>query len=336
MAGIACAGNWIIDRIKTVDRYPAKGELANILTEEIGPGGSPFNILGCFAKMKVGFPLLGFGCIGTDATADQIFEICEKYGIPSDNLIQLSDKPTSFTDVMSVHGSGERTFFHARGANSGFNNTHVNIDLMKKQGIKLFHLGYLLLLDSLDAADASFGTVGARLLSNVRAAGIETSLDLVTEQSEKFSTVHHALPHVDYLIINELETERISGMELRNKEGKLLTEKLPQACKVIFGLGVNKAVVIHAPEGVLWADREGSDTFVNSLNIPKEHFVGTTGAGDACCTGILLGIHEKWPIEDTLRFSTGTAAACIGAKNTVDGMRTVESVRKLCRDWIKK
>lgn len=336
MAGIACAGNWIIDRIKTVDRYPAKGELANILTEEIGPGGSPFNILGCFAKMKVNFPLLGFGCIGTDATADQVMEICEKYGIPSDNLIQLSDQPTSFTDVMSVHGSGERTFFHARGANSSFNLEHVGIDLMKKKDIKLFHLGYLLLLDSLDALDLTFGTVGARLLASVREAGIETSLDLVTEQSEKFGIVHHALPHVDYLIINELEAERLSGMELRNKAGKLLTEKLPEACKVIFGYGVNNAIVIHAPEGVLWSDREGKETFVTSLNIPKQNFVGTTGAGDACCAGILMGIHEKWPIEESLRFSTGTAAACIGAKNTVDGLRTIEGVRKLCREWIKK
>lgn len=43
--------------------------------------------------------------------------------------------------------------------------------------MKIFHLGYLLLLDSLDKPDDTFGTRSARLLAQMRDNGFETSLD---------------------------------------------------------------------------------------------------------------------------------------------------------------
>lgn len=42
--------------------------------------------------------------------------------------------------------------------------------------MKIFHLGYLLLLDSLDMPDEEYGTRSARLLAQMRDNGFETSL----------------------------------------------------------------------------------------------------------------------------------------------------------------
>lgn len=333
MSGIACAGNWILDRIKCVDRYPLMGELANILSEEEGPGGSAFNVSGCFSRLQVSFPVIGFGCIGQDDVGRRIIDLCNRYGIEGARLIQIEDQMTSFTDVINVHNGGERTFFHARGANSCFAPHHVDISLLREKDIRIFHLGYLMLLDALDSPQVEYGTQGASLLAAVKEAGILTSLDLVTENVDKFKQVLFALPYTDYLIINEVESERLSGESLRTSEGKLIKEFLSIVGRKLLSLGVKRAVIIHSPEGVHWSSKEGQDLFCPSLRIPNNRFKGTTGAGDACCSGILLGLHEGWRIEETLLFANGCAAACITEPNTLDGLRPIAEIRRLCAEW---
>lgn len=333
MAGIACAGNWILDRVKIVDRWPRKGELANIIDETLGPGGSPFNILAGFARMGAPFPASGFGCIGSDDNGRQVLSMCGQYGIDGTRLHKLPDIATSYTDVMSVQKTGERTFFHFRGANARFSPAHVPLEALRDKGVKILHLAYLLLLDAMDAPDPDCGTVAARFLREAQNAGLETSADLVSDAPARFKKIAGpALPYIDHLILNELEAERITGVAIRKAKG-YHAAGLKKAARALLKKGVKKNAVIHLPEGVFWAGRGGTELFVPSLKIPREHFVGATGAGDALCAGVLLGLHEGWPAREALEIGVGAAAACIGAANTVDGLRPLEEIRRLCREW---
>jgi sugar/nucleoside kinase (ribokinase family) len=79
---------------------------------------------------------------------------------------------------------GRRTFFHNRGANATWNGSDIDFSA---SSAKIFHLGYLLLLDAIDAEDSKYGTVGAALLAKARSAGFKTSIDVVSEDSERFS-----------------------------------------------------------------------------------------------------------------------------------------------------
>ena len=47
----------------------------------------------------------------------------------------------------------------------------------------------------------------------------------------------------------------------------------------------------------------------------------TTGAGDAFAAGVILGLHEGWPVERCLRLGAASAAACVRGLNTSDGIR---------------
>jgi hypothetical protein len=62
---------------------------------------------------------------------------------------------------MTEASDGHRTFFHHRGANALWTGAGLNF---RKVNARIFHLGYLLLLDALDAPDAKFGTKAAALL----------------------------------------------------------------------------------------------------------------------------------------------------------------------------
>ena len=165
--GIIAAGNWLSDTIKFIEHYPAVGNLVTIERIEQGFGGCAHNVLADLARMQTDLPLYAGGCVGHDALGDEVFATCERLGIDTEGLCRV-DAATSYTDVMADISNGTRTFFHHRGANALFGEEHIdNITAPAK----IFHLGYLLLLDRLDAPDEEYGTVAARLLDKLQLRG---------------------------------------------------------------------------------------------------------------------------------------------------------------------
>ena len=293
--GIIGAGNWIQDRVKTIDRWPGEGNLCNIVKEEAAPGGGPANVLFDLNAADPSLPLYAAGRLGNDNEGDYLLEEITKRGINADNIIRTNDR-TSYTDVMS--GEGKRTFFHCRGANAQLCYEDLcDIDAPTKY----FYLAYLLLLDTLDSFDPEFGTQAVKLLKHMSEKGYETVVDFVSEAPEKFrAKVIPALPFIDHLIVNEVETACCTGCRLRDDDGKLLWQELPGAVKFLFEKGVRKTAVIHFPEGACAGLPDGTYIYVPSFDIAKADIVGSNGAGDAFCAGVMYGLHENWTLKDCL------------------------------------
>src|SRR5690606_23118010 len=133
----------------------------------------------------------------------QIVDHCREAGVDVRQLRMIPDTPTSYTLVTSVKHTGRRTFFHHRGANSLLDVAHFDFRL---SNAKVFHLGYLLLLDRLDEIQDDGRTNAALVLERAKQEGFLTSVDLVSEDSDRFATlIPCALPYVDYLFLNEYE-----------------------------------------------------------------------------------------------------------------------------------
>jgi sugar/nucleoside kinase (ribokinase family) len=316
--GILAGGNWIVDKLKFVDVYPEQDALANILRQSIGNGGSPFNILIDLALLGAHFPLAGIGLIGRDADGAWISERCARHGIDTAQLRIHPTAPTSYTDVMTVQSTGRRTFFHQRGANAFLDGEHFEFD---PGAARIFHLGYLLLLDRLDGPDAEFGTMAARTLFRARQAGLKTSIDVVSEDSSRFAqVVLPALPYVDYCILNEFELGRTTGLAVRKGEG-IDFPTLHAAASRLLEAGVHEWVIVHFLEGACALGRDGRLRRQESLLVPQADIVSTVGAGDAFAAGVLYGLHENVEIEEALRFGICAAASCLHGAGTSDGVR---------------
>lgn len=327
-AGICCAGNWIIDHVKTIDVWPAEETLANILAEELGTGGAPYNVSVDLARFGLGLRVLGLGLVGDDPGGERILADLHARGIDSRHIRKVAGVPTAYTDVMSVRGTGRRTFFHNRGANALLAPEHFLVDELD---CRILSLGYLLLLDALDAEDPELGTRAARVLASCRKAGILTAVDVVSESSDRFArVVTPALPHTDYLIVNEIEAGRTTRRELR-PDGRLDRREAEAAAADLLERGVRRRVVIHAPEGALGVERDGSSTWSASLDLPEGFIAGTVGAGDAFFAGMLVGIHEGWALEESLAFANAAAASCLRHPTCTGGVGTAEEIRELAR-----
>src|SRR2546421_6867745 len=275
--GLLAGGNWIIDQVKLIDVYPQPEQLGNIRGQSQGTGGAPYNVLIDLAKSGAPFPLLGAGLVGRDVLGEQILKDCRQHQIDTRHLEMTSKAQTSYTDVMTEQAHGRRTFFHARGANALWRGDDLDFTRTRS---RIFHLGYLLLLDSLDEPDARYGTKAARLLATAQAAGLKTSVDVVSEDSDRFARiVNPALQYVDYCILNEIEAAKTTGFKVRLLDGRLDTVALRHAAGALLQQGVRDLVVIHFPEGGFVRTRKGEDIWQSSLKLPEKYIAGTAGAG---------------------------------------------------------
>ncbi|MDR1132902.1 MAG: carbohydrate kinase family protein, partial [Synergistaceae bacterium] len=221
--GIAAAGSLIVDTIKLIDSYPKPGMLANIKGVSRCVGGLAVNTVIDIAVIDGGIPLASIGRIGADALGDLITDTLNRYGVDTNRIIR-SEYPTSFTDVMNDTSNGERTFFHERGANAHFRIEDIDFGALDAE---YFHIGYALLLDKFDADDPEYGTVMARALHKARAAGMKTSLDVVSENSGRFrKIVTPSLKYCTNLIINEVEAGLITEIPPRDADGRVIMTNL--------------------------------------------------------------------------------------------------------------
>jgi sugar/nucleoside kinase (ribokinase family) len=328
--GILAAGNWIVDHVKVIDAWPNQDTLANILSDYRGTGGSPCNLLIDLAKLGADFPLTGAGLIGHDEPGDWILQTCKKIGVNTELIRRSTEQPTSYTDVMTVASTGRRTFFHQRGANSLFDQESIHLDV---SNAKIFHLGYLLLLDRLDQPCAGFGTKAAELLQNASKLGFITSVDVVSEESERFArVVLPALRFVDIIFLNEFEAGQAVSLKIRQGD-RIDVPLLLESARTLLGAGVRDWVVIHFPEGALAMSRDGKQVFQPSLEVPPNQIAGAVGAGDAFAAGVLLGYHDGRPMEDCLVNGVCTAAASLRHPSTSGSVENISACLALANEF---
>lgn len=332
MNNIAFAGNLIVDYVKKIENFPSKGMLSSILDISRSVGGSACNTAIGFARFDTAVKVSSFGRVGDDENGRYIRKILEDEGIYCEFIVD-SQRPTSFTDVMSEM-EGDRTFFHARGANAAFGMNDIPFEKLE---CDLMHIGYILLLDEMDSSDSEYGTQMAKTLAKLQSMGIKTSVDVVSENSDRYTShVKPCLEYCDYFIVNEIEASRITGIPARDKKDKINFENIRYMLNMLLEMGACELVVIHSPEGG-WALRKNREyAYSPSIQIPRTCIKGHVGAGDAFCAGMLYGISKEFALERTLEFAAGAAACSLSEVNSTSGMRSYEETVEMINKWKKK
>lgn len=329
--GLLAGGNWIVDHVKILDGWPPQDALANIIEESWANGGSPYNILKNLAKLRAPFPLAGVGLVGLDADGDRIIADCREHGIDPTGILRASTASTSYSDVMTDSATGRRTFFHQRGANALLAPKHFDFTSTRA---RIFHLGYLLLLDSLDQVESGY-PLAREVFQRARASGLLTSLDCVSENSDRFeAVVKPVLPDVDILFVNDFEAEKITGLNLRPTSEKRIQRSLVEhAADALLALGVKRWVLLHFPEGALARSPDGESCWQPSLTVPAEGIKGSAGAGDAFAAGCLFGLHEDWPIGDALELGVCAAVSSLSHATCSEGILPAPECRRLASQY---
>ncbi len=326
--GVIAGGNWIVDHVKLIDGWPAQDALANIVGQSQGNGGGPYNVLKNLARLGASFPLLGVGRVGDDPDGRAILADCAAHGIDSSRLQVTPGVATSFTDVMTANDTRRRTFFHCRGANAVLG--PADFDFAGSTA-RFFYLGYILLLDTLDAAGLDGRPAAAGVLARAREAGLRTAIDFVSAAAGRFAgTARPLLPLVDVLFVNDYEAEQLTGLRL-GRGADLDRAAVRAAARHLLAEGVRECVCLHFPEGACIAAATGEEHWQPSVRLPAEAIAGTAGAGDAFATGVLYGLHEGWSLARAAELGVCAAAASLRHPTCSDSVGPIEECLALGR-----
>ena len=314
--GIAFAGNLIVDQIKYIGRYPPPHTLATIRDTALSTGGLACNCAMTMAKLDPSVPVQVLGIVGGDEMGEYILRQFSAFpSIDVSGILRMGS--TSYTDVM-IDDDGGRTFFHYRGANAQLTPDLIDLTALCAD---ILHIGYILLMDGLDAPDPEYETAMCRVLAKARAAGIATSIDVVTEDGARFAKfVPPALAYTDYCIINEMEAERTTEIPLRGENGQIKMDNLRPACEKLIAMGVSRWAVIHMPELSCGISKDGHYVQRDSWKIPKGFKKSSVGAGDAFAVGILYGAYQGWSLDRSIETAGAIAAWSLSGPGATDAV----------------
>lgn len=298
--GFLAAGHFIVDFVKRIDCWPVEETLATVVDLTRSGGGGACNVLHDLVRLAPGVPLEAAGMLGDDEVGRFVRDSLSDEGIGTGQLHVTGLAPTSFTDVMTVVGTGRRTFFHHRGANALLDEGRVDPEISTA---RIFYLGYIGMLDGMDEQDATGSNGAARLLARAADVGMITAADLVSVQGgDLAAALAPCVPHLDILFMNEFEAARVTGCQ---------SGALVEAARCLLSQGVRRAVIVHETRGAVAVAADGTVFNQPSLRVPQERIAGTNGAGDAFAAGFLWGVHEGWEVGRCLELAVCAAAASL-------------------------
>jgi len=313
--GILAGGNFITDYVKLIDAWPEQDTLASIRSESMSNGGGPYNILKDLACLQPELPLEACGLVGEDANGQWIVDDCEAHKIDVKQLHRTSEAATSYTDAMTVASTGRRTFFHQRGANALLSPSHFDFST---SNARVFCLGFLMLLDSLDVLEEDGETGASQILKAAGKAGLITAVDCVSTPNSQFREIVLAsLRQADVLFINEFEIGQVLGREVKADR-----VSLESAARELENLG-GAQIVVHCASGAVVADASGIIGAQGSLSLPGDFVAGASGAGDAFAAGYLLGVHDGKEVKDCLLYAVASAAQSLSHASPSGGMTSL-------------
>jgi ribokinase len=117
---------------------------------------------------------------------------------------------------------------------------------------------------------------------------------------------------VDFLVPNESEAERLTGLPVCDVEGARA------AAHALIEQGYPTVVVTLGAQGALWVDRNGT------FHVPAfpVEVVDTTAAGDSFIGALGVAIGEHRPPAEVLRFAAAAAALSVTRLGAQSGIPT--------------
>lgn len=299
MDRIVVVGSSNTDMIIKMGRIPRPGETIIGGDFSMAAGGKGANQAVAAARSggRVGF----IARVGRDLFGEQAIRGFAADGIDVGNVIMDETAPSGVA-LIFVGGDGENSIGVASGANACLSVEDIDRarDAISGAGILLIQLE--IPIETVRAA-VSLAPEHARVILNPAPA---QPLD------------DELLARVSILTPNESEAELLTGVSVHDHAG---AEK---AAAALRGRGVETVLITLGAEGVFVADRE----FTGIVPGFSVEAVDTTAAGDVFNGALAVGLAEKRPLIDAVRFANAAAALSVtrlGAQPSAPGRAEIES-----------
>lgn len=283
-----------IDRIYNLDRFVCPGETVAVKEYSYSCGGKGFNL--AMAMAKAGEKIFFAGAVGPDG--EEFERVFAQYGVDTAYL-RHSQKMCGHAAIQ-VDASGQNCILVVNGANEDIPKLYMD------EVLGHFEEGDIIILQN------EIGSVGY-LIEEAHKRGMKVAFNPSPINEEVWKC---DLSHVDYLFINEVEGEILSGEKGEDSILRSLHAKWPGQT-IVLTLG-SRGVICMLPDG----EKE-------VCGILETTAVDTTAAGDTFAGYFLAEFLRGSSVRQALctaSIASGISVSKRGAAQSIPCMEEVRSV----------
>lgn len=259
---------------------------------------------------KLGADVIAMGAVGDDLLADFLISVLAKHGVETRLLARKPGVQTSAT-MLPIRPNGERPALHTPGATSSL--TLADVDLDTIAGANVLHVG------GPDVLGAFGGRPLRTVLESAKSRGVTTTMDVLTPgDATAWSRLQPLLPYVDYFLPNEEQLSKLTG-----------TSDLTDAAREVIACGARAVLASRGDHGSALVT---ADQRIDYPAFPA-HVVDTTGCGDACSAGFIIGLLRGWPLEDAPWLAMAAASLVASGLGSDAGIIDLDGTLEVIRRY---
>ncbi len=267
------------DMVVKSNFLPKPGETVIGDTFLMNPGGKGANQ--AVSACKLGADVTFITKVGNDMFGKKAVNNFKKTGIKTD-FIRIDKNNSSGVAIIMVDKSGENSISVAPGANNSLKIKDVNFIEEKLNADD-----YVLIQLEIPI------TVVEYLIEICNK--LKVKLILNPAPFQKISDYH--LSQVNTITPNEIETEYLSGIKVKDKE----TAK--KASEILINKGINNIIITMGEKGVFYK----SSSFEGLIPTKKVNVIDTTAAGDIFNGALVAGLSMKMDMLTSIDFANNAA-----------------------------
>lgn len=270
-------GSMNLDHVYRVDSFVRPGETKAALELTHHAGGKGLNQ--SIALARAGLNVYHAGKVGREPEAGLLVDTLRTSGVNIDN-IDISNAPTGHT-IIQVDNSGANCILLFPGANADIDEPFI------ERVLSNFESGDMLLLQN------EISGIGS-IMNGAASRGMTIIMNPSPFDAKIQS---YPLELVNILVVNEIESEGLSGESDPERAAWVLGQRFPNM-KIVLTLGVNGSICFE----------KGKAIHQKAYQVQA---VDTTAAGDTFMGYFLAGLAEGMTNLEAMDLASRAAAICV-------------------------
>jgi len=272
LSSVVVVGSLNIDHVLKVSELPLKGETIISESYELHEGGKGANQAVAIGRMGIDVRMIGK--IGKDVYGQMLLKSLIHSNVKTENII-IDKKLRTGTALITVDRKGYNTIVLYQGANGG-----LGIDDILKNKKTLKKCDIIVLQQEIPKEVIQFTIDIAQEFKKIIVLNFAPALDLNKNSMKK----------VDFLILNESEISKLTGIKCNEKNIKKPILQLKKFFK-------NNIIVTLGEHGSACITSNGDYYRIPSVRVSS---VDSTGAGDAFIGGFVYGLAQMKDTHDCI------------------------------------